>query len=642
MPFLKFRNLIALTLCFALGQSNVRVGQPCPQYPNYPESTCMGMHYCKTLEEFYRKENRTIYDVISCGIDVYMELVCCPNGHNETATATTVSPTFSTSSLASLSVSEPQSTTPTPMQTPVRSYLDNFGHLASLKYYKDEHMDDKIYSCTALIIDDNFVLTTYACHTLYNQPPLSVRLGQQTNHQQISEIKQPLEVHEFDLVAVETFRKLNNTIAPDAKIAEICTQVDMTNYTKLFAVGFAQNQHENCDLFQQEMEMLSYGACVNVRNKEGFDVNVTNESHWCLKPINGRSKSNCIKCLRGSASVLHVERSDGGICVAGIATPTGDECSPLRSPLYYTSFLHQTNRNFLTEYAPRLGVIEKPLTAPSSTTPSPATILPPSDIPSPGSSPSTHSPPTTGLEQALSPIETFFTDSFSHIGTLYYKDEEKQEFIYSCTALIIDKNYVLATYACLKAAGHQPLRVRLGLQKNHQQSSEVLGDPQVYNKDLVILKMSDELNQTQAQNAKVAEICTQCDMTNYSKLFAVAFAQRNHANCGLFKQEMTMLSFGECRNLVKQSSINSKSHWCLKSEATRRNSSDCNNCLLSRASVLHIERKNGEMCVVGIATPISNDCLETGLGQKLYYTSLLEQSNREFFNNVIYGNENIH
>ncbi|XP_068155138.1 uncharacterized protein [Drosophila tropicalis] len=482
MTFLKFRIfLVALTLCIALGQSIVlKVGQPCPRYPNYPESTCMGIRNCTTLDEFVHQENRTLYDVVSCGISVYMELVCCPNGHNGNATASTVTPasTSSPTSPASPAVFEPQPSTTTPKETPVRSYLDNFGHLASLKYFKDEYMDDTIYSCTALIIDDYFVLTNYACRIFNNQPPLKVRLGLQTNHQQISEIKQPLKVHEFDLVAIEMFDKLNNTIAPDAKIAEFCTQADMKNYTKLFAVAFAQKNHENCDLFQKEMRMLSYGACVNVRNKERFEVNATRESHWCLQPIKSRLNTGCIKCLRGSASVLHVERSDGGICVAGIATPTADECLPLRSPLYYTSILHQTNRNFLTKYAPRLGIIEKPSIVPPSTTPSPETILPPSYIPSPCPPPATLSP-RTAVPQTLS-------TGFSHLATLYYKDEEKLEFIYSCTGLIIDKNYVLATYACLKAAGHRPLRVRLGLLRNHQQSSEILGDPQIHNKDLFI------------------------------------------------------------------------------------------------------------------------------------------------------------
>lgn len=47
--------------------------------------------------------------------------------------------------------------------------------------------------------------------------------------------------------------------------------------------------------------------------------------------------SNCVPCLTASASVLHVPQADGTLCVAGIATPTTNECVRNKTELiYYT------------------------------------------------------------------------------------------------------------------------------------------------------------------------------------------------------------------------------------------------------------------------------------------------------------------
>lgn len=56
--------------------------------------------------------------------------------------------------------------------------------------------------------------------------------------------------------------------------------------------------------------------------------------------------SNCVQCLTASASVLHVPQADGTLCVAGIATPTTNECVRNKEELVYYTMI---NREMLLE-----------------------------------------------------------------------------------------------------------------------------------------------------------------------------------------------------------------------------------------------------------------------------------------------------
>lgn len=86
-----------------------------------------------------------------------------------------------------------------------------------------------------------------------------------------------------------------------------------------------------CHLFRQELHLISADKCLDVSE---------NDFHVCLKP--GKSiptpaeNDKCVQCLTGSASVLHVQRSDGSICVAGLATPTTKVCESSDKPVSFT------------------------------------------------------------------------------------------------------------------------------------------------------------------------------------------------------------------------------------------------------------------------------------------------------------------
>lgn len=106
----------------------------------------------------------------------------------------------------------------------------------------------------------------------------------------------------------------------------------------------------NCELFEQEVQLEESSKCKNVQNQRGLKDLGTSE--FCVKvganvsPVAGGEK-RCQKCLTPSTSVLHIKKPNGVYCVAGIATPTTNECDEGVEYLYYTNILEDTISDFL-------------------------------------------------------------------------------------------------------------------------------------------------------------------------------------------------------------------------------------------------------------------------------------------------------
>lgn len=106
----------------------------------------------------------------------------------------------------------------------------------------------------------------------------------------------------------------------------------------------------NCELFEQEVYLEQNSKCRKVQNQRG--VKGLGTSEFCVRvgatvsPV-ASGESQCQKCLTASTSVLHIKKPNGVYCVAGIATPTTNECDEKVEYLYYTNILEDTISDFL-------------------------------------------------------------------------------------------------------------------------------------------------------------------------------------------------------------------------------------------------------------------------------------------------------
>lgn len=102
---------------------------------------------------------------------------------------------------------------------------------------------------------------------------------------------------------------------------------------------FADDRY--CGLFRQKLKPISSNKCLGANNTLNVTIDME-QSHYCMEAVLEKNSSdgqdsNCVQCLTASASVLHIQRADGTLCVEGIATPTTNKC--LRNEkelLYYT------------------------------------------------------------------------------------------------------------------------------------------------------------------------------------------------------------------------------------------------------------------------------------------------------------------
>ncbi|XP_033239698.1 uncharacterized protein [Drosophila pseudoobscura] len=312
-------------------------GEPCPSRPGYPESRCLGIKNCSNVELYIKSGNMTLYDVVGCGIGVYMELVCCPN---KPPNLQTVSSTTD-SSPAGVGPMVPESE-PKQKRKPER---EPYRHVVSLQYLNALTFDSYVMRCTGVLLKENFALTSAACAGSFIADPNHVRLGLSEPFKDLLEIDN-ITYHNNDLVLLHMSHGYSREF-----IAEVCKQVDVENRLKLIAVGFSQKNEENCSWFEREVTNVTFDSCDRVsinRPVRGID----NINHICVSPKTASPRSppgSCVECLRGSASILYVIRPDGSDCVAGIATPTSKSCIITTHPLYYTSLFSPINSRFLND-----------------------------------------------------------------------------------------------------------------------------------------------------------------------------------------------------------------------------------------------------------------------------------------------------
>ncbi|ALC49995.1 CG15046, partial [Drosophila busckii] len=99
-------------------------------------------------------------------------------------------------------------------------------------------------------------------------------------------------------------------------------------------------------------------------------------------------------------------------------------------------------------------------------------------------------------------------------------------------------------------------------------------------------------------------------------------------NCGLFKTQLRLVDFNECRNVhneFEMLNISKRTHLCLRPVQNSRTNlsgpNNCQRCLIASSSVLHVEQANGSVCVLGIATPTMADCIQSE--GPLYYLGIV-------------------
>ncbi|XP_030246249.1 uncharacterized protein LOC115565305 [Drosophila navojoa] len=265
-----------------------------------------------------------------------MELRCCPNQFPEGY----VPPTT------------PKPTPPTPHPSIPTDF--EVKHLAPI-LYSTVYMDGFEYHCTAIILSPTKLLTTSKCvGKKVRQKPSRIAVGvtdPRINYDEELEFAVTRNIKQMNndlaLLELRTAIDFTDKAMANGSIAILCHTDELAGQPKLYAVGFAQNTVTNCGLFQTRLERLSDCRVPELRLPvRGIDITST---HICARamPESSARSDGCINCLTASSSVLHVERADGSLCVAGIATPTTDECNLTDNPVLYTIFLNSAFKNFL-------------------------------------------------------------------------------------------------------------------------------------------------------------------------------------------------------------------------------------------------------------------------------------------------------
>lgn len=150
-----------------------------------------------------------------------------------------------------------------------------------------------------------------------------------------------------------------------------------------------------------------------------------------------------------------------------------------------------------------------------------------------------------------------------------------------------------------------------------------------YGNDLVRF----EVKGTIPEGVSVFNWCSVTDLDKNATLFAIGFAQTQGDNdlpCDLFQQQLTPVGFDKCvgvRNDRNVTAIMPDTHICVEpglAQPPQDPKSSCIQCLTASSSVLHVHRADGSQCVMGIATPTTNVCLENSK-EMLYYTLIKKE-----------------
>ncbi|EDV97601.1 GH14606 [Drosophila grimshawi] len=226
-----------------------------------------------------------------------------------------------------------------------------YKHLASLVYLNSD-LDAFLYRCTAIVLSSTKLLTTTHCvGNGVNRKPNRALFGYSDlrNFNILEHPEMTIEIMQNnikflnnDLALLELAKPIDfdKPALSNVSVASLCTEYEMVADPKFNAVGFAQNDDDtNCNMFSSRL--VKSMECANVPVKPEVEGLYIPRTHLCLAPIPADSQpsqnGSCTKCLMASTSVLHLERYDGSICVAGIATPTKSKCVVNKNPIYYTS-----------------------------------------------------------------------------------------------------------------------------------------------------------------------------------------------------------------------------------------------------------------------------------------------------------------
>ncbi|XP_062140226.1 uncharacterized protein LOC133848607 [Drosophila sulfurigaster albostrigata] len=234
----------------------------------------------------------------------------------------------------------------------------------------------------------------------------------------------------------------------------------------------------------------------------------------------------------------------------------------------------------------------------------------------------------------------------THLVTMrYFKNENRDEYAYRCTGVLLSSSHVLASKQC-DAEEDEDIasKVKLGSQDARViDESDIKIDvkkPTSYKNDLVLIKLRTALNTTQlTENVSIAKLCHPEDLTGHPNFFAAGYSYNTQENesCTKFTMQLQNLNLKECNNVKVTRQIEDlatdQSHFCLLPLPIYKEGEECSKCLIATSSVLHVERMDGTQCVAGIATPTYNKCIEED--SPLYFTNILTHSVSDFFNHVI-------
>ncbi|XP_064538583.1 uncharacterized protein LOC135428470 [Drosophila montana] len=288
---------------------------------NYPKSHCRLARNCPTLSVYIEEKVLKLTEIPSCGFinARSSEMFCCPDEFHGVKVSSATS-------------------------APTDNNRLSFNHLASLGYYAD-NLYEIVYRCTAIILSPTQLLATTKClgAKIYEKPNRvlvgvtdpRISLGSELEFELTANVH-----YKNDLAVFKLFSSidLSQQKMANVSLATICNKTELEGDPKLYAVGFAQNHDSNCALFKTRLER--FNDCTKVELKRQVSGIDTSRTHMCLVPqpnaSHGGQGDGCTKCLTASTSVLHVERADGSFCVAGIATPTTNDCIVNSDPIYYT------------------------------------------------------------------------------------------------------------------------------------------------------------------------------------------------------------------------------------------------------------------------------------------------------------------
>ncbi|KAH8414862.1 hypothetical protein KR215_007588 [Drosophila sulfurigaster] len=325
-----FAFIFTLTLVMAVPKPKYKEFDTCGGDRGFPQGVCRYPQDCCTIIEYLMEKNIRLNDVPSCGFNSPFKgkMICCPK-------------------------TDTQRTTSGP---PIFRFTGT--HLVTMRYFKNEHLDEYVYRCTGVLLSSSHVLASKQCAGEEGEEivrPSRVMLGSQDARvDDKSDIKKDIKKltsYKNDLVLIKLRTTLNKTqLMGNVSIAKLCDPVDLQRNPNFFAAGYSYNTQENesCTKFTMQLQNLNLKECNNVKVTRQIEDLATDQSHFCLRPLpTFERKNECSKCLTATSSVLHVERMDGTQCVAGIATPTNNECIEEDTPLYFTNILRNSVYDFL-------------------------------------------------------------------------------------------------------------------------------------------------------------------------------------------------------------------------------------------------------------------------------------------------------